>query len=389
MYKHLYQRFIKANPELLHFAAHSHHYWPDATRDAALDYWDDSAQWADDKWGFFFSEVIPSVQKKIARELNISKFRNISFAPNTHELLYRLLSCFPAQRKLKILTTDSEFYSFSRQVKRLQEDHLIELHQVPTLPFDSFEKRFLKQVQDDSFDMVFISYVFFNSGLAVQSLKNLVDPIPRQTMVVVDGYHSFMALPHNISDPELEKRIFYLAGSYKYAQGGEGACFLYSPNPEEYRPRYTGWFAELGELGNKRSDIVPYSQGALRFAGSTLDLSPLYRLKSVFELFERENISTQEVHKYILQLQERLIQQLIKHKELLGLRAEQILNYPHKKRGHFLTFELKDTEKTQATVKELKKRGIKVDSRENRLRFGFGMYLDSSDVDLLIKRMAY
>lgn len=385
MYKHLYQRFLKANPEILHFAAHSHHYWPDVTREAMLDYWDDSAQWVDDKWGYFFSNLVPELQKKIGRELGLSRVQNITFAPNTHELLYRLLSCFPADKKTKVLTTDSEFYSFSRQAKRLEEDKLIELDKVPTLPFESFEERFVEKLNTQSYDMVFISHVFFNSGLAVKSLKSIIDQVPKETMVVVDGYHGFMALPHNFSD--LEDRIFYLSGSYKYAQGGEGACFLYSPNPEDYRPRYTGWFAEIGELGKERTDTVPYSKGALRFAGSTIDLSPLYRLNSVFELFEREQIMTRKVHSYILQLQDQFIQKLSEHSELLGLRTEQILNHGAE-RGHFLTFELKDTETTLQTVDELKKRGIKVDSRENRLRFGFGMYIDSSDVDQLMKRMA-
>jgi selenocysteine lyase/cysteine desulfurase len=385
MYKHFYQRFIRANPDLLHMAAHSHHFWPDVTREAMLEYWDDSAQWVDDKWGHFFSEVIPKIQKKIGNELGFSKYEHITFAPNTHELLYRLLSCFPSDQKIKILTTDSEFYSFSRQAKRLEEDNLVELTQIKTIPFESFEKRFIQKINDHPFDMVFISHVFFNSGLAIHSLNEMIKKIPEQTMVVVDGYHGFMALPHDFS--ELQDRIFYLSGAYKYAQGGEGACFLYSPKPENYRPRYTGWFAEIGDLGKARSQKVPYSSGALRFAGSTIDLTPLYRLKSVFDLFDKEQITTSQIHNYILSLQDQFLEKLSQKKELLGLKTEQVLNKDSEDRGHFLTFELEDTETTLKTVKELSRRGIKVDSRENRLRFGFGMYIDSADVDLLIKRM--
>jgi PAS domain S-box-containing protein len=38
------------DPQRLHFAAHSHHYWPDVARDTHTRAWDDAARLADDKW---------------------------------------------------------------------------------------------------------------------------------------------------------------------------------------------------------------------------------------------------------------------------------------------------------------------------------------------------
>ena len=38
-----FSRFFGANPGLLHFSAHSHHPWPDATEAAQARYWTDSA----------------------------------------------------------------------------------------------------------------------------------------------------------------------------------------------------------------------------------------------------------------------------------------------------------------------------------------------------------
>ena len=38
-----FSRFFGANPGLLHFSAHSHHPWPDATEAAHAQYWRDSA----------------------------------------------------------------------------------------------------------------------------------------------------------------------------------------------------------------------------------------------------------------------------------------------------------------------------------------------------------
>ncbi len=65
-YKKFYQRFLTANPGVQHFACHSHHYWPDVTRNAALQYWDDSARLVDDKWDLVFGEKVPKVQQQIA-----------------------------------------------------------------------------------------------------------------------------------------------------------------------------------------------------------------------------------------------------------------------------------------------------------------------------------
>ena len=45
-----FSRFRAADPRRLHFAAHSHHPWPDATEAAHARYWSDSAALADRKW---------------------------------------------------------------------------------------------------------------------------------------------------------------------------------------------------------------------------------------------------------------------------------------------------------------------------------------------------
>ena len=39
-----------SQPGRLHAAAHSHHPWPDVTREAHLQAWDDAARHHDDKW---------------------------------------------------------------------------------------------------------------------------------------------------------------------------------------------------------------------------------------------------------------------------------------------------------------------------------------------------
>ena len=137
-----YSRFLGARPGVLHFAAHSHHLWPDVTRDAAVPAWDDAARLADQKWDHVLGVVLPRVQGHVARILGFSRPEQIAFAPNTHELVSRVLSCFAPGRALRVLTTDGEFMSFSRQLARLEESGEVRATRVPTEPFETFDARF-------------------------------------------------------------------------------------------------------------------------------------------------------------------------------------------------------------------------------------------------------
>jgi len=375
MYKHLYRRFLEARPDVLHFACHSHHYWPDVSREAHLQYWDDTARLADEKWSHFFSVKVPAAQKLIAEALNLSHPSQIVFAPNTHEFVFRLLSALDWNRKVRVLTTDSEFYSFDRQINRLAEFPQFDVVKVPVFPTETFEERFEKEMSHGEWNLIFLSHVFFNSGFACDVLR-LARSAPAQAMFAVDGYHSFMAMPLDLSS--VQERIFYLAGSYKYAQGGEGACFLYVPPSARHRPFHTGWFAELSHLSAVGNE-VGYPTDALQYAGSTMDFSALYRLIAVLEKFKAEGLSVGKIHSLVQSNQELFLKELEQKRHPL-LNAQTLLQFHTGERGHFLTFALPSTEITQKMVRELQARKVQTDSRANRLRFGFGLYHDPEDV---------
>ena len=176
-FKQFYRGFLAANPNVQHYACHSHHYWPDVTRDAVLRYWDDSARLVDDKWEHIFGVEVPAVQQLIANELKLKNPAQLVFASNTHELLFRLLTAFSWNNGLKVLTTDSEFHSFSRQIARLGEESNIEVVRVATEPFATFAERFVEAAAALQPDLVFVSHVFFNSGVAVPDLTGLVNKV--------------------------------------------------------------------------------------------------------------------------------------------------------------------------------------------------------------------
>lgn len=53
-HKSLFSRALSAVPERLHFAAHSHHLWPDASFEAQQQAWVDANLHADHKWDLVF-----------------------------------------------------------------------------------------------------------------------------------------------------------------------------------------------------------------------------------------------------------------------------------------------------------------------------------------------
>jgi selenocysteine lyase/cysteine desulfurase len=385
MYKKYYSQFLTANPHIQHYASHSHHFWPDVTRVATLQYWDDSAKLVDDKWGYIFGKKIPATQKLIAEILNVSAPEQIVFAPNTHELVYRLFSCFDPKKTISVLTTDSEFYSFDRQVNRLVEEKVVSVEKITTHPFDDFEARFIKKIQENHYDMIFLSHVFFNSGMVVRNLEKIVTAVTEtNTMIVIDGYHGFMAVPTDLK--MIEDRIFYIAGSYKYAQGGEGCCFMVTPKDSCLRPLYTGWFAGFDALETDGGN-TGYSRDGYRFAGSTMDFSALYRLEAVLSLFKKEGLTVEKIHAHVQKLQKNFRDHLLEIDHHY-LTEKNILSVNYNHHGHFLTFAMPSAEHAKALHDELRAINVWTDYRASRLRFGFAIYQnDCIDLKALVKTL--
>ena len=383
-YQHFYTGFLNANKGKQHYACHSHYFWPDCTRDAMLNYWNDSAKYVDEKWGYFFQTLVPELQQRISNILNTGAPQQIVFAPNTHELLYRVMSCIDSAAPYKVVSTDSEFHSFQRQASRMQEQGAIELITVPTKPYDTFASRFKAAIAEHDPELVFFSQVFFNSGYVVNDVTDIVNSVTNDnTLIVVDGYHGFMAKPTDIAN--IAHRAFYLAGSYKYAQAGEGACFAHVPVGCELRPAYTGWFAEFGELDKPRKvggkDSVQYSLDGMRFAGATMDFTALYRLRAVLRMFDDNGIDVATVNEYIMGMQSTFLEKLATCNHPL-LNEKHLAVSDEANRGHFLTFELDSADETKALASALKEHHILTDFRGNRLRFGFGLYHTPEYIDL-------
>lgn len=382
MLKAHFSRFFSGDPQRLHFCAHSHHPWPDATEAAHGQYWIDSNALADRKWDKVFGEVVPRAQANLAAALKLPEPKQIAFAPNTHEFVTRLYSCFDKPGPLRVLTTAHEFHSFRRQTRRYVESGRVSLAEVPGPPWDTFAQRFIDKARSDAWDLVWISHVFFDSAFVVRELDAIVDAAPKDAMVVVDGYHAFCSMPVDLS--RIAPRAFWMAGSYKYAMGGEGACLLAVPPGCRLRPADTGWFATFSTMTGPQGAQVPYSDDGFRFWGATYDPCGLYRLNASMEWLASTGTTHADVHRHAHKMQDRFLQGL----ERLGLRELAIANLVLPRgtpRGNFLVFDVDDAE---GKYKRITEAGVGIDRRDRRLRFGFGVYHDEDMVDRLLETLA-
>lgn len=373
-WKHLFARSLAAAPERLHMAAHSHHLWPDATRDAQLVAWEDAAQLADHKWDRTF-EVIAEAQAGVAAEFKLPSPDSIVFAPNTHELLVRLVSA-TGKRPVRVLSTDGEFHSFRRQAARWVESGDIVLETVPTEPWDGFADRFLDRAGTGNHDLIFVSHVFFKTGRLFERAAELASlSRPGGPWVVLDGYHGFMALPTDLST--VADRLFYTAGGYKYAMAGEGSAFLHAPPGFGPRPAISGWFAEFEDL-SAPPGTIGYAPDARRFLGATFDPSGIYRLAAVFRMLAAEGLTTVAISAHVDTLQQRLLG------GLTGPLAEAELLNPLDGRPHARFLAFRDA-RAPAWKKVFDAASVVTDVRDDVLRVGLGLYHDDSDVDRFLE----
>jgi selenocysteine lyase/cysteine desulfurase len=379
-----FTEFRAADPRRIHLAAHSHHFWPDAACAGHRRTLADAARLADNKWEPIFTTLVPRVQRGIAAILALPDPATIAFAPNTHDFVRRLLSALPIRAPLRILTSDSEFHSFARQIARLEEEHLVAVERISAEPFASFAERFAAAARLGGHDLVFVSQVFFNSAATCGSLNDIVDAVPKgETLVVLDGYHGFMALPTDLA--ATAGRAFYLAGGYKYAMSGEGVCFMHCPPGLAMRPRDTGWFAAFGALGD-RTNAVGYGKDGTRFMGATFDPSGLYRLGAVLDWMDEIGLTVAAIRAHVRALQELFLAEIarIGIGPLLDARlVTPIANdVPC---GNFLTFE---TDAARSIHDRLARANIVTDVRGDRTRFGFGCYHTADEIAAAVGAIA-
>ncbi len=351
-----YSAFLKAGRVLL--TGHSHQAWPDAAREGQLEAFDDAARLADDKWGAAFAAA-DAVRAYIGRCIDCPP-PQIALAASTHELVTRMLSACDLQRRPHLVTTTGEFHSITRQLERARG--LIDVTWVDARPVATLAERLAAAVTERT-AAVLASTVLFETSERVPHLTELVRSArAKGAEVLLDAYHAFGVVPFTVAELGAAD-AFVVAGGYKYAQWGEGNCFMRVP-PRAFEPVLTGWFAGFGALAHAHGEGVAWgATGAERFQGSTYDPTSHYRARAVSRFFTREGLNVARLRELSLRQTSRVIE-LLDGLDVVTPRDPQA-------RGGFVSVRLPDA---AAAAKQLHERGVLVDHRGALLRLGPAPY---------------
>ncbi len=102
------------------------------------------------------------------------------------------LDLINTQKSLSILTSDSELLKFDKHKNILLE--ILEL-----MPFDNFIERIISRVKSAKYDLVFISHVFFNSGMACENIDRLFEVCQKEEVKLAIDCRLSYFLPINFN----------------------------------------------------------------------------------------------------------------------------------------------------------------------------------------------
>ena len=364
-----YARFLTDDRVLL--TGHSHQAWPDVAREALLRSFDDAARFVDDKWERAIFPMLDGVGAKILARMGFDAGDPLAFGKSSHELVFRLLTCFPAAARPRIVTTTGEFHSLHRQLARLAEEG-VDVIWVPAEPREGLADRLLAAITEGT-TMVAFSAVFFEDAHVLPRLGEITArAVEVGAVPLVDAYHAFNAVP--LDWGPARDQLFVTAGGYKYAGFGDGLCWLRFPRDTTLRPVDTGWFADFAALAAERSYEVAYGPGGARFSGATFDASAIYRADAALAHWERFGLTVARLRAISLRQTRRILALLDAH----GLAASVVSSRDDARRGGFVTVR---HEGAGAIVERLRARGIFTDARRSLLRLGPAPYLTDAEID--------
>ena len=366
-----YSRFRVSERLLL--TGHSHQAWPDRGFAAQSEAWEDAARYVDDKWEQAFAKA-DRVKAGFAALLGDAG-GGIALAPNTHELVVRLLSALPLRQRPRLVTTDGEFHTIRRQLDRLGEEG-IEVVKIAEHPLESLSARLASAV-DDRTALVLVSAVFFDTGRIARDLRPVATACRKHgAELLIDTYHALNVVPFSLADEGLLD-AYVVGGGYKYCQLGEGNCFLRIPATCDLRPVVTGWYSEFTALAEKqRPGQVAYGEGGNRFAGATYDPTSHYRAAAVFDFFQEMKLTPP----FLREVSQHQIGVLASAFDSLDLDPKLVTrdrSAPLTETGGFLA--LRSSHATALAAK-LQARGVLTDARGEILRFGPAPYLSDQQL---------
>lgn len=279
------------------------------------------------------------------------------------------LSAFPFDARTRIVTTSSEFHSLFRQLSRLAETG-VSVDWVDATERATLTAR-LSEAIGPGTSLVCLSGVLFEDAWIVEDLPAILARAKAVgAQVLVDAYHAFNVA--ELAWGEHRDHLFVTAGGYKYAQMGEGVCFLRTPKASALRPLFTGWFADYGALTRPRTHEVGYAEGS-RFAGATFDATAFYRADAALRCFDAHGLDVPALRA----ISTRMTRLVIDTLDRAGAGALVASSRDDARRGGFVAVR---SPRAQEATKRLREAGVFVDARADLLRIGPAPYLDDEEL---------
>lgn len=378
-----YGAFLR--PDRILLTGHSHQAWPDVSREAQLRAFDDAASFVDDKWSRAVDGVVERVARGVAERLGFGAddAGSLVFGQNTHELAFRLLSCWPFDPRTRIVTTTGEFHSLDRQLRRLQEAG-VRVDWVDARRREGLEERIAAAIEPGT-SLVALSAVLFEDGFVLRDLEAIAARAREVgAAVLVDAYHAFNVVPLPLA--MLPGEVYVVAGGYKYAQFGEACCFLRVPEGSTRAPLQTGWFADFADLAQPRelgARPVGFGAGASRFKGSTFDATPFYRAAAVLDHFDAHGLDVERLRAISLRQTRRILDRL-KALDSVGTGLVPVSPEDDSRRGGFVAVRFASP---QRLVDAARAAGVFVDARGDIVRLGPAPYLLDDEIDEGVRRL--
>jgi kynureninase len=367
-----YSRFRVAERMLL--SGHSHQAWPDIGFEGQMEAWNDAAQYVDEKWprAEAKAERVRRGYAKLLGDPNAA----IALAPNTHDLLVKLISALPLDKRPRLVTTDGEFHTIRRQLDRLSEEKWIEIVKVSAQPASSIAER-LVAATDERTAAVLASSILYKNAHVVPNLRAVAERCRAVgAEFVVDAYHQINVTPFSVERDGFGD-AFVTGGGYKYCELGEGNAYLrVPPGRESMRPIVTGWFSEFARLTKQVKPGVAYGEGGAKWASATYDPTSHYRAARVFDFFEEQGL-TPDLLRESYAHQVALLAERFDALDLDPKKVTRDRSVPLTAIGGFLALESPHSEELK---RGLLQRNVQIDIRGTTMRFGPAPYLSDAQI---------
>jgi len=375
-----YSRFRVGERMLL--SGHSHQAWPDVGFEGQMEAWNDAAEYVDEKWSRAEAKA-ERVRRGYAKLLG-DREGSIGLAPNTHDLLVKLISALPLQKRPRLVTTDGEFHTIRRQLDRLSEEKWIEIVKVSASPVASIAER-LVAATDDRTAGVLASSILYKNAHIVPNLRAVAEHCTNVgAELVVDAYHQINVIPFSVEADGFAD-AFVTGGGYKYCELGEGNAYLrVPPGRDQLRPIVTGWFSEFARLTKQVKPGVAYGEGGAKWASATYDPTSHYRAARVFDFFEEQGL-TPEVLRESYAHQIALLAERFDALDLDPTKVTRDRSVPLTAIGGFLALESPHSEELK---RGLQQRNVQIDIRGKTMRFGPAPYLSDAQITGAIDALA-